>query len=468
MSDNEIDKFSCFCEYKNSIRDNIDTVVYHAGCLDGFGSAFIVWYYYKIKYGIEKANSIKYLPFDHRCKKNISNKFNDKTVLICDFSFNLEKTRQLIQIVKSLLIIDHHKSALENLDTIDDKFKIFDMNMSGVGLTWKYFFGNKMPKFLKYIQDYDLWMFKYSETKKFISYISNTWFDFIEWEKYLSSDHLEKCIEIGKHYFKNQSNIVRNILRSSYFKIHEINQKYFIVAYVNSSMLKSELGNKMMKKYRFCDFACIWNYENNSYTKYSFRSTNKKYDVLTIASNFNGGGHRNASGCEFSGCITQLPFNSVNDTYLINVIARSKIKIFIFNTKPEKFVILECENINNDWFGDKYTDMIKRCFSECLFIVWKTLSDNVYYDENNKTVLRIPKYFVIFNEKSQTNPTSIMQYLCAANKNCIAEFETPKDITEIFQKFSPETVHVDSTMSPENDENDVDSLEILETYRTVG
>ena len=50
-------------------KDQIDVVIYHANCVDGFGAAFSVWYYYKIT---NNNRDIIYKEFYHQ-NSSISN-----------------------------------------------------------------------------------------------------------------------------------------------------------------------------------------------------------------------------------------------------------------------------------------------------------------------------------------------------------------------------------------------------------
>jgi oligoribonuclease NrnB/cAMP/cGMP phosphodiesterase (DHH superfamily) len=87
--------------------------------------------------------------------------------------------------------------------------------------------------------------------------------------------------------------------------------KTYNVSVMNSSMWRSELGNKLMKsnfnnndkkekskeKVEECDFSMIWYYDgNDKQYMISLRSIDEKADVSQIAKHFGGGGHRNASG----------------------------------------------------------------------------------------------------------------------------------------------------------------------------
>jgi oligoribonuclease NrnB/cAMP/cGMP phosphodiesterase (DHH superfamily) len=63
-------------------------------------------------------------------------------------------------------ILDHHITAKERMENLS--FAIFDMNKSGTGLTWEYFYPHTpIPYFLAMLQDQDLWKFELPHTKEF-------------------------------------------------------------------------------------------------------------------------------------------------------------------------------------------------------------------------------------------------------------------------------------------------------------
>src|SRR4051812_25219200 len=128
--------------------DEVNYVIYHYPCIDGFGSALIVWKYFKEKFP-DKLPIFKPMNYGTIIPKEINNLSN---ILMVDFSFKKEVIKQLLEISNKLLIIDHHKSSCKELEDLDNKYKIFVMNHSGVGLTWKYFYPNKeLPRFLSLI-----------------------------------------------------------------------------------------------------------------------------------------------------------------------------------------------------------------------------------------------------------------------------------------------------------------------------
>ena len=64
-----------------------------------------------------------------------------------------------------------------------------------------------------------------------------------------------------------------------------------MIAYVQSNVLKSDIGNYLVKKvFPKCDFSVIYSYDEiTKQTKYSLRSDNQKEDVSIIAKFFLGG-----------------------------------------------------------------------------------------------------------------------------------------------------------------------------------
>ena len=90
----------------------------------------------------------------------------DCEVYILDFSYKRETLLEMANSAKSILVLDHHKTAQADLEGI--KFAMFDMNQSGAMLAWKYFSGDvHIPDKIKLVQDRDLWQFKLADTRAF-------------------------------------------------------------------------------------------------------------------------------------------------------------------------------------------------------------------------------------------------------------------------------------------------------------
>lgn len=273
-------------------------IIYHKNCNDGFGSALVAWIKFK--------NNAIYYPAHHNSDPPDVTNMN---VYICDFSYKKEVLEKMIQISKSLIVIDHHKTAEKELQAINNENKIFDMNHSGAVLTWKYFFPEKkIPLLLEYIEDRDLWNNKLKYSKECFFALCDLPKDFETWYQYLDDERIPELFTEGSIIYNHNKLLIKQISKSSYLIEQVIDEKSYKIAYLNSIILKSDLGNYLVsEKYSESDFSVIYHYEGyDNKTIFSLRSTNEKTDVSNIAKLFNGGGHKCASGCSKDGLCNQL------------------------------------------------------------------------------------------------------------------------------------------------------------------
>ncbi len=140
-------------------------VLYHAHCTHGFGAAYAAW-----KIHGDKAI---YLPVKY---DNPMPKLKHRSqVFIVDFSYPKEELLELASQMHQVTVLDHHKTAEEDLREIDlseapNLAITFDMNKSGAVLAWEHFHpGEEIPKLILHIQDKDLWRFDLADTKKVIA-----------------------------------------------------------------------------------------------------------------------------------------------------------------------------------------------------------------------------------------------------------------------------------------------------------
>ncbi|XWV24767.1 DHH family phosphohydrolase-like protein [Tupanvirus deep ocean] len=440
-------------------KNNVDVVLYHGSCSDGFGSAFVVWLYYKRLYGLERANSIQYLPCYYQ-KENQSfapeflEKLTDKNILMCDFSYKYSQLMRLIYVSKSFMILDHHKTAKADLDRPDfpSSLKIFDMNRSGAGITWDYFFPDQpIPKFLAHIQDRDIWTKKYSETSEFVAFFYEQEFDFDLWEKYLDDAMVKKAIETGRSWLEYQKVIIDKVIKKTSYVIQEINGQYSVVLYCNCPELKSDIGNLVFKALPIGDFSCVWDYNlYTDQTNYSFRSTDDRYDVSAIASKFGGGGHRNASGAIFSGVVGCLPFNKIEDPGLLQLLLYGTKGKIDFAGTENSYVLFKVKEIREEWVKPGYMDLIKRKSKDCNLIVFETPSQSVDIDKKTGAVIPLREYNMFFNEKADCDAIKKLQYMSCMSKDHTLTFTSSKDFSQI---FSYDSTDDDSCCSDSNCNN---------------
>jgi oligoribonuclease NrnB/cAMP/cGMP phosphodiesterase (DHH superfamily) len=276
---------------------NIDTIIYHHPCPDGCTSATIANKFFK-----EIGKEVNFWGISHSANSppELYEKLKNKNVLICDFSFKKDIINNLLKIVKGLLIIDHHKSAKEDLENLDQKYKIFDMNHCGAYLVWNYFYPEKtIPLFVKYIEDNDIWLKAMPQTLEVTAYVSSLELDFDIFEKFINDETLihKEAIPLGEILLKQAQKQIDFSLKKASVKMTEFDDMIYFVGSCNSTTNINEVGNNMLTKFPYINFSCTFSLNANKSYSASLRSDDSRTDVSIVASKNYGGGHRNASGC---------------------------------------------------------------------------------------------------------------------------------------------------------------------------
>jgi oligoribonuclease NrnB/cAMP/cGMP phosphodiesterase (DHH superfamily) len=302
--------------------NEIDYVIYHGDCIDGYASAFACYYYNKIN---KTKKKITYIAGVYQKRPPM---VSNKNVLICDFSYKNKTLKEMIKDANKLIILDHHKSAEKDLRDIDTQHKHFNIKHSGAYITWAYFFGEKnIPMMIHYIQDNDIFKKEFSETKAFTSFIFNIPKTFDAYEKFLNDDYINKTvIPIGEGMIKQNETYINEGVKKAAVNFLFIDNKLYFVATVNTSIMKSEIGNQLFNTYEHINFAIC--YSKNIYTGetyLSLRSIDKATDVEEIASKFGGGGHRNAAGLSVFNSDT-IPSIMLDRYQCYNLIQKISIK----------------------------------------------------------------------------------------------------------------------------------------------
>lgn len=284
----------------------VTTIIAHGPCPDGAAAMWVVRRWLKQSRPGAKIRWIMARPGDDLPE------LRDDFVLILDYSYNKEKTLTLLTKVKGLMILDHHKTNQADLASLPDHLKIFDMNRSGCGIAWDYCFPEtKMPMFLQCIQDRDIWQYKLAESNNFGNYmqiLDLTDIDkiFQTFDKLEDPDAFGHACAKGACFAELNQNYIDWATSKVDISLCKIGNKYYQVGTVNSTILKSEIGNAIMIKNPFVDFSVVYS-TGPTYTNFSLRSTNDKADVSEIAKIYGGGGHRNASGVHIESVNSRLP-----------------------------------------------------------------------------------------------------------------------------------------------------------------
>lgn len=283
------------------------TIIYHANCPDGFAAALAAHLFFKARpdYNSFKKNITYHKGHHGKAPPDCSG----KQVYIVDFSYKQEHMLQLCQQAKQVTLIDHHISAMSELEGLDQQCANlqlhFDMKHSGAVLAWQYFHQASPPRLFEHIQDNDLWQFKIPRTREIISAIMSYPMSFEVWEKWLN-DQLSLTELYAEGVILNRQRD-RQILK---YKNRARSGKIagYTVPVVNApSNIGSELLNQLSDGHAFAA-----SYEDRPDKRiWQLRSGGEKaIDVAKVAQLFGGGGHKNASG--FSTCNFTIELNPSN------------------------------------------------------------------------------------------------------------------------------------------------------------
>ena len=257
---------------------SIDLVIYHSHCSDGFGAAWAAW---KLL-----GNKAEYYAATHG---DPPPDIVGKTVAVLDFSYDNATVKKMIEEAENLIIIDHHKSAMVELhDVTNTKF---DLSHSGAILSWNFFHpGKEPPKFLRYIEDRDLWKWELAYSKEFSAAFDMVPFEFEEFTQFEDDSTFDDACKRGAYILAYSKTVIKKVSDQATLRFWNGKKVYI----VNSSHWMSEIGNRLAPD---CDFVVIWFFDHDrSEYRVSLRAFHEDTDVSEIAKKFGGGGHKKASG----------------------------------------------------------------------------------------------------------------------------------------------------------------------------
>lgn len=290
--------------------------IYHGNRADGFGAAWCV----REAFGADNVD------FHAGVYQDLPPDVTGRDVIIVDFSYKRPVLDEMAQAAASIVILDHHKTAAEDLapfqvhecgsgrfafsdlpsvwrdfDELNRPFiaALFDMERSGAGLAWDFFFPRKpRPRLIDHIEDRDLWRFKLEGTREIQAALFSYPYDFEVWDKFFYGvtgvadesvpleDLRREGAAIERKHHKDVAELVDVCKRPMKIGGH------VVPAASLPYTLTSDAGHLMAKGQPFA--ACYWDTPEGRV--FSLRSTDEGLDVSAIAKSYGGGGHRNASG----------------------------------------------------------------------------------------------------------------------------------------------------------------------------
>jgi len=257
-------------------------VLYHDTCMDGAGAAWAAW--------TILGEKVEYIPVQY--SREIPHLEDGSLVYLVDFSFKRPVLEELRKRMSTVQIIDHHKTAQADLAGLDNC--VFDMTQSGAILTWNYFHpGVAPPRFLKLIEDRDLWKWEFPETKHVGPAMFSRGFDFRTYSQYDSDNMLIQLKAEGAAIERFQDSLISMVIKHA--QKQRIGQ-FDGIPCVNTPVLQSETANALCCKYPDSPFAACYFIKETGERVYSLRTIRKDVDVSAVALQYGGGGHRGAAG----------------------------------------------------------------------------------------------------------------------------------------------------------------------------
>jgi oligoribonuclease NrnB/cAMP/cGMP phosphodiesterase (DHH superfamily) len=281
-------------------------VIYHAGCFDGWCSAWL----FHMAFPEAEFHAAHY-----------GTKLPDvcgKQVFIVDFSYPRDVIMQIIGQAHAVCVLDHHVTARDNLANLpsctqavfasgEGRIHItFDMEKSGGRLAWEYLAENRLlpdhmmgpnaigysfivaPWLVDYTEDRDLWRHILPRSREVNASLRSYPLDFNTWDALAVRKPTELANE-GQAILRYQDTVVADHVRNAV----EVDLDDHKVLAVNATTMMSEIGNELSKDR---PFSITYFQRKDGRYEYSLRSRDGGADVSEIAKRHGGGGHVRASG----------------------------------------------------------------------------------------------------------------------------------------------------------------------------
>jgi len=254
----------------------VDCILYHANCPDGFCAAFVAQ---------SRWPQARLVPVTHGVPLAL-NDYAGKHVLVVDFSWKRPECEALAAVAASLKILDHHKTAEQELAGLD--FALFDLTRSGATLTWDTLLGGPRPWFVSYVEDRDLARYALPESKAVSAYIMALPQTIEAWTRLsaLSLDYVKtmgQAIRMHVEHYIDTVCLERQMGSLAGYPCAIVNAPFQNIGDVCSALTE------------YAPIGCGWFERKDQQVQFSLRSV-ANVDVSVIAQHFGGGGHKQAAG----------------------------------------------------------------------------------------------------------------------------------------------------------------------------
>lgn len=262
-------------------------VLYHGPtCFDGFCAAWLMWRHLRedcefrpVQYG-EPPPDVE-----------------GRDVFVLDFSYSRPTLEAINRRARSLVVLDHHKTAQVELEGLP--YCTFDLNLSGAQLTWSWLAQRDLaigePSWLvDYTADRDLWRFALPDSRAVNAVVRSFGLDFALWDE-LDRRSPKDLVGEGRAILRAESVMVADHVA----RAREVVLDGHKVLAVNATALFSEIAGRLAEASP-SGIGVAWFVREDLQVQFSLRSRDG-VDVSEIAKAHGGGGHQSAAGFEVGG-----------------------------------------------------------------------------------------------------------------------------------------------------------------------
>lgn len=281
-----------------------DVVLYHGGCPDGIMGAWCFW----TTLADTKNNLFRgvrhgsHPPYEILVGKNVA---------IVDFCYPLEEMRDIARVVNHLTVLDHHDTAMRDIEDLegDNITKIFDMKRSGAQIAWDYInptLTDERPWFVEIVADRDLWKWEIPNSREYGTALHHG-----DWYRFESIEALHimtrQQTEEVKALLLTQGSLLKSIeekkvqICTRYSQLVEFEGYKVRLGHIDSDY-RSAAGNSLIEK-GDCDFAATWRYvyEVDQWWISVRAPKDCPISVNKLCEKYGGGGHPSACGFAIHG-----------------------------------------------------------------------------------------------------------------------------------------------------------------------
>lgn len=274
--------------------------IYHANCADGFTAAWCV--------RRALGDGVQFIPAGYGQEPP---DITGADVVIVDFSYKRAVLERMADQARSILILDHHKTAAgdlaglmpparnwrDHVSEAGNPAALFDMDRSGAQMAWDYFLGcegRPREPLVDFVGDRDLWLWNIESSREVNAVIGSHEMSWETWDRLaedLRSDPgLGRIIAEGSAILRAHDKLVNQVIATSR-RLMVIGGHAVPVAAAPYA-LASDAAGKMAES---APFAATY-VDGPKGRAFSLRSRAEGRDVSEIAASYGGGGHRGAAG----------------------------------------------------------------------------------------------------------------------------------------------------------------------------